>query len=533
MNQVKTALGNRWYNTEKKAETEREKALSTYHMSFSVLFWLVKDEKLRDEYIEYFDRIFVVSPSFLQKLSKIVEAEHKKGSEVTMETLAILSQKPSNYGLEIDEEERHDYERFAKSDEWQALKKDFVIEHLKQFLIEQIHIGHAERTVALIEANEHEALSKEMKTASYLIDSLSTKREHSVIGLDYTGLIESVTQSKRRLSTGLVHTDCALGGGLARGEMMTTLGITKSGKSHLLVNQMFSNLMRGHNVLYLSFENGERDIQRRFMSRASGIFYDQMMRVEDHLVKGRIEEVMKRTAYLSNFGTHMIMHRPPNTVSVSDLPMLIKRMEHRANASPDLIIIDYADYMTLETEKGKRLESYEKYETLTYALVNFAQENDIGIATVTQVNRQGSAKKAETELIQAEHVARSIGKINAADYTFALNMFDRKSRYQYGYIQNLASRSTPIQDTLFPFRSMLGMSYYESLNVFDEEGVKSVKFPYDLHLMNKAEVVEKVKDAYDEDMQNFEKLLKPPCVEKHEAEEAKIYELLHMLSGAG
>lgn len=505
--------------------TEVDKAQQNENMQISIMYWFFEDSDFRSKYIDLFATQPIFSYEGIKTLLTIYLKEYSEGKVPTRREMKILIQKPTRYDVTISE---YDYEfisRILYTERYPFLSMEFVEEHLQEFLTEMIGMRTATNILEAITSNKPFEITGILQSEYSTLDAI-TEQNRDTADIDYDALVESVTDAARRLSTGLVHVDCAMGGGLARGELMTVLGRTKSGKSHFLVNQMYANMLKGHHVLYLSFENGVMDIQRRLMSRASGMYYNQMRRVPDHLKRDRIEEIRERTAYLQGYGKHLILHRPPNTLTYKDLRGLMTRMESMVGARPDLVIIDYADYLNIVPVTGQRVEGYDKHETVYYELGAFAQEHDIGISTVTQVNRSGSSKQKEDALIGIEDVAKSVGKINASDYAFSLNPMARSSIYQYGVLKSLTSRSSQIQEFVFPYRSLLGMSYYETIDIYEKDPVQYLALPTSLYEANDPAIATEINRAMDEDMKAYASLLKPPLVEEQEEKERKMLEEL-------
>jgi hypothetical protein len=134
------------------------------------------------------------------------------------------------------------------------------------------------------------------------------------------------------------------------------------------------------------------------------------------------------------------------------------------------------------------------------------------------------------ELIAAEDIAKSIGKIYAADYAFSLNPIPLDAHYTYGYLKCLTSRSTPIQETLFPYRALYGMSYFEGVDVFGSSGNEQAYFPKDLHLSNREHVVDRIRSGITKEVREFLNLMRPAHIEEHEEIEAKIIKGLCLMA---
>lgn len=219
-------------------------------------------------------------------------------------------------------------------------------------------------------------------------------------------LPESVNESER-ISTGLSHLDQATKGGLGRGEYGLLLAPTNGGKTTTLINIGFgaSTLISKANTLHISLEMSAKEIATRYASRVTGIPYDHDVDLNHYLdefdqsvnlrLRGRIR--------IKDFAR----------LSISELIMYLDTLDMQG-FRPDVLIVDYADLITIDPRREYRFE----LTRIAAELRALAVERDMAVWSASQVQRGASSR----ELIGIDHIAEAYGKGTVADLILSVNM---------------------------------------------------------------------------------------------------------------
>lgn len=217
------------------------------------------------------------------------------------------------------------------------------------------------------------------------------------------------------VTTGLVHLDMLLGGGLGRGELGMFLGSPKRGKSTVLVNVAFGALMSavGYNVVYYSLEINERRIARRFDSRLAGPHTG--LRKSD---PEKYQKILAERVEKSVKGQLVIKSYPTRSATPSTLRSHLSLLK-ATGFTPDVVVVDYADIMRAERRLGEtRHEQAGIYEDLRA----IAGEYNCAMWTASQANR-GSISKSTPDM---DSVAESFEKIAICDAVFSIGQTQKE-----------------------------------------------------------------------------------------------------------
>lgn len=133
--------------------------------------------------------------------------------------------------------------------------------------------------------------------------------------------------------------DRALGGGIARGEMLLFVAPPGAGKTTLLINAGVSwvSPLCGLKVLHITTEVSKSIIAQRYAARLAGK-YRSKEKLVDYI------DVVNKSAALMARGRLAIEQFPPDTASPADLRNYIYRFSRKIFV-PDAIIVDYPDLL--------------------------------------------------------------------------------------------------------------------------------------------------------------------------------------------
>lgn len=214
--------------------------------------------------------------------------------------------------------------------------------------------------------------------------------------------LEDMLELPPRIPTLWAPFDDALGGGLARTELLLVTANSGGGKSITLANLAVNMVNQGHDVLYISLELSEIMVSQRFDTLFSGIptvnWRAHYQDIGSTLVK------IGKTA-----GQLVIKHMGSGTNS-NAIRAYLKEYELKYGKVPDVLIVDYLDLMGAN-EKVSADNIWEKDKRATEQLRDILFDYDMIGATASQQNRAA----LETDNLNQGHIAGGISKVNTVD----------------------------------------------------------------------------------------------------------------------
>ena len=248
-----------------------------------------------------------------------------------------------------------------------------------------------------------------LKQGSY--DQIKTKIDTAMkagadtnIGLDYKkDIARRYNQAARHCTgTGWDVIDDLMDGGLAHGELGVVMAPAGIGKSWLLINIGANALKAGKTVLHYTLELNEDYVGQRYDSVIMGINAQNL--------KNYQTEIQERMDTLS--GNLIVKYYPTKSVSVIGLKAHLEKTI-MLGQKPDVVIVDYADLLKINAKKDKHEALEELYEELR----GMAGEYSIPVWTASQAGRSA----LEEDVIEADKIASSYGKVMVADFLMSLS----------------------------------------------------------------------------------------------------------------
>jgi len=189
---------------------------------------------------------------------------------------------------------------------------------------------------------------------------------------------ESITN---HIPTGITAIDKALNGGLPKQSVTTVLGAWNVGKSIVGINLVYYAAMAGKKVLYIFHEGRKSQVVLRFLSRISGISYNNIMAgvyLEDPIQVKKIEDA-------KTFIEEYIRIREMRQVGVSIEDVCAYAKATMDEWHFDELLDDYGQKLITGKKGFKELRHIQGHIWHTFDLLS--AELDIAIVTFGQLNR--------------------------------------------------------------------------------------------------------------------------------------------------
>jgi replicative DNA helicase len=311
----------------------------------------------------------------------------------TVETMSIEVKKIENEVLRISITEalREAYKMSDNSDlEW-------VEDEFSTFCRNQQVKKAILNSVSLLEMNDFDSILQ-------LISKAVNAGEDKTVGLDYNIDIEARYREDDRNCIPFpwpVFNEITQGG-YGKGDLVLVFGNPGGGKSWAITAMGAYAAALGYNVVHYSLELGEGYVGKRYDAIFSGIEVDKL-----HLHRKEVDEVVGKVK-----GKVIIKEYPPKRASFDTIEAHLQQLEHQNEFKPDLIIVDYLDYMRTKGRKERK----EEIDDVYVAAKAFAKEKGIPIVSPSQANR-GAAK---SDIIEGDNAAGSYEKIMIGDIILSL-----------------------------------------------------------------------------------------------------------------
>jgi replicative DNA helicase len=207
-----------------------------------------------------------------------------------------------------------------------------------------------------------------------------------------------------------------LRGGPEKGDLCAILSFINVGKTTLLVNVAVAAMAAGLNVVYFTFEDGERKIRRRFLQCITGMTVEQLVQDQDKAIR-------LRDRFLKKGGNASIKGLLVRQSTVRDAWNFVRAHQSRSGRPVDLVVTDYADRFRASTANR---EPRHEWRSIAEDCKAMAMDLDVVHWTASQVQRS----RAGEEVVDLEHVAESMGKVEGAD--LVLGVGQRKDEVRTG-----------------------------------------------------------------------------------------------------
>jgi replicative DNA helicase len=236
------------------------------------------------------------------------------------------------------------------------------------------------------------------------IDNAMKAGADTDVGLDYKKdiAIRYTTAARDTITTGWDVVDDLMDGGLAKGELGVVMAPAGIGKSWLLINIGRNALKVGKTVVHYTLELNQDYVGQRYDSVLTGIGAQEL---KHHI--SDIEKTIEKTP-----GTLIIKHFPTKSIGVMGLKAHLEKIIMLGTA-PDLVIVDYGDLLKINTKKDKHEALEELYEDLR----GMAGEYNVPVWTASQASRSA----LDDDIIEADKIASSYGKVMVADFLMSLS----------------------------------------------------------------------------------------------------------------
>jgi len=328
-------------------------------------------------------------------INQICEYYDKYHTTVTMDVLKIELQKLENEVLQValKEELRNSYQ--ASQDDLEYVQEEFT-----KFCKNQEMKAAILDSADLLKEGDFDGIRN-------LVEKAIKAGMDKNIGHEYNKDIETRYRVDYRptIPSPWPILNDGIQGGFGPGDLGIVFGSPGGGKSWTMVAIAAHAVKMGHKVNFYTLELGEDYVGKRFDCYFTGYSIDEVNRHR--------KDVQKQVDNLK--GKLIVKEYPPKGASVNTIKAHVQKcmdIDHK----PDLIIIDYVDYLKAPS-RGRNTERKHEIDDVFIATKGLAKDLKIPILTPSQVNRMG----ARDSIIEGDKAAGSYDKMMVADICLSLS----------------------------------------------------------------------------------------------------------------
>jgi hypothetical protein len=229
---------------------------------------------------------------------------------------------------------------------------------------------------------------------------------------DFEHRFEYYHKKETRIPFDLDYFNRITKGGLPNKTLNIALAGTGVGKSLFMCHCAASNLVAGHNVLYITLEMAEEKIAERIDANLLNVQVDELTVLPKDAYEKKIARVKEKTT-----GKLVIKEYPTASAGANHFRHLLNELNLKKNFKPDIIYIDYLNIcISSRLKYGSNVNSYTYVKSIAEEIRGLAVEYNLPIVSATQTTRSGFTN---TDL-GLEDTSESFGLPATADLMFAL-----------------------------------------------------------------------------------------------------------------
>jgi len=328
-------------------------------------------------------------------INQICDYYDKYHTTVTMDVLKIELQKLENEVLQValKEELRNSYQ--ASQDDLEYVQEEFT-----KFCKNQEMKAAILDSADLLKEGDFDGIRN-------LVEKAIKAGMDKNIGHEYNKDIETRYRVDYRptIPSPWPILNNGIQGGFGPGDLGIVFGSPGGGKSWSMVAFAAHAVQMGYKVNFYTLELGEDYVGKRFDCYFTGYSIDEVNKHRKDVEK-----------YVNNLkGKLIVKEYPPKGASVNTIKAHVQKcmdIDHK----PDLIIIDYVDYLKAPS-RGRNTERKHEIDDVFIATKGLAKDLKVPILTPSQVNRMG----ARDSIIEGDKAAGSYDKMMVADICLSLS----------------------------------------------------------------------------------------------------------------
>lgn len=318
--------------------------------------------------------------------------------------------------------------------------KTFILDKLKTFIRKQRLKRDIIKAAEIIQSTDDDtSLDKARQILTSSFDFEDTILDDGVDVFHDTSIFSFLgdqDDDQDRFLSGIPILD-NLGVMPGRGKLYTVIGGSNVGKSWVSVHLGKMSLLQGYNVLHVTLEMSERQVIGRYAMSCFAIgqkdieainitriqhddnynwnnfeleTYRPKLRIGDNGTDQSVRNLIDK--FRPRLGNLRVKGFPMRALTINGLKGYLDLLERRRKFTPDILILDYADLMSVDVDNYRI-----SLEALFQSIRGLATERNFAMVTFTQSNREGM----KSTMVTGINVAESYSKHQVSDVIITLS----------------------------------------------------------------------------------------------------------------
>lgn len=335
----------------------------------------------------------------------------------TLEVLQIEFKKIDNDVLKVAVREELKYSYEVSTDDLQFVKEEFLA-----------FCRNQEMKNAILESAD-KLKQEDYEGIRALIEKALKAGQEKDAGLNYKKDVEARYRDDYRptIPTPWQTLSDLFSGGFGPGDLFLIFGSPGGGKSWLCIDIAAEAAKLGYNVFYYTLELSEKYVSRRIDAAMTGYCVDDL---REH--RAEVDKMVEELP-----GNIIIKEYAPKSATISTIKAHVQQCIEDG-IRPDLIIIDYIDYLK-PSSKVRYSERKDEVDDVYIGSKALAKELQVPVLSPSQVNRMG----AKDTVVEGDKAAGSYDKMMVADGSFSLSRTKEDKVLGTGRIHIMKNRFGP------------------------------------------------------------------------------------------
>ena len=335
----------------------------------------------------------------------------------TLEVLQIEFKKIDNDVLKVAVREELKYSYEVSTEDLQFVKEEFLA-----------FCRNQEMKNAILESAD-KLKQEDYEGIRALIEKALKAGQEKDAGLNYKKDVEARYRDDYRptIPTPWQTLSDLFSGGFGPGDLFLIFGSPGGGKSWLCIDIAAEAAKLGYNVFYYTLELSEKYVSRRIDAAMTGYCVDDL---REH--RAEVDKMVEELP-----GNIIIKEYAPKSATISTIKAHVQQCIEDG-IRPDLIIIDYIDYLK-PSSKVRYSERKDEVDDVYIGSKALAKELQVPVLSPSQVNRMG----AKDTVVEGDKAAGSYDKMMVADGSFSLSRTKEDKVLGTGRIHIMKNRYGP------------------------------------------------------------------------------------------
>jgi len=293
----------------------------------------------------------------------------------------------------------------------------YLRDELTKFIQTREFVKMHSTEAEMFNSGKHEEAFNYVTDQITKIKTISFNDNDFIQGKDIDKILEELKNSRtENIPTGITAIDKELSGGLPKQSVTTVLGAWNVGKSIVGINLAYFAAMAEKKVLYIFHEGRKNQVVARFLSRITGIAYNNIVSGIYNEDPNQRKKIKDAKAFIEKF----IRIREMRKVGVSIEDVVAYAKSTMDEWPFDELIDDYGQKLITGKRGFRELRHVQGHIWHTFDLLS--AELNIAVVTFGQLNREYvKFNRKGSQIVRSEGVSECAGIAHVSETILTIN----------------------------------------------------------------------------------------------------------------